>query len=246
MKIAVCDDDVQIRRQIAELIRCHIPLGSVWEYGSGEDLLREPQAFEIIVLDIKMQGISGIEAAKSLRSSQSKAEIIFATGLEEYVFHAFDVGAFHYLMKPLDKGKFLKVLDEAVIKSRENRKLEELLKEHGTTARSIVVKTKTVVKKVWINDIYAAEVNNRKVTLYTKTEDIEFYAKLSQLHRELGDTFFRCHRAYLVHLEYVSGYHSEAIFLENGMQVFLTKQKYAEFVTAYMQYMKRMSQKDEQ
>ena len=79
-------------------------------YETGDALLAAGKQFDIVFLDIQMEGTDGIETAKRLRqrSALKGAEdtiLIFITGIREYVFQAFDVAAFHYLLKPIEEDK---------------------------------------------------------------------------------------------------------------------------------------------
>lgn len=95
MKIAVCDDERTVREDIAGKIEFLFPETDVFLYESGNILLQSEENFDIVFLDIQMKGINGMDTAKKLRESGSDAVIIFVTALEEYVYQAFDVDAFH-------------------------------------------------------------------------------------------------------------------------------------------------------
>ena len=73
-----------------------------------------------------MEGMGGIEAARTLRQSGVDAVVIFITGIREYVFEAFDVSAFHYLLKPTEEQKFMEVLGRAEeeVGKRKGQKVE--------------------------------------------------------------------------------------------------------------------------
>ena len=114
MKIAICDDEKYIRDFLAECISDEITDAIVKCYESAEDLLEAAYNPDILFLDIQMPGIDGMELAKQVRANGSDAVIIFVTALEEYVFNAFDVRAFNYLVKPIDKNKLNEVLHAAV------------------------------------------------------------------------------------------------------------------------------------
>ncbi|MCM1040521.1 MAG: LytTR family DNA-binding domain-containing protein [Ruminococcus sp.] len=234
MKIAVCDDEKAVRDDIAEKIHLLFSDTDIFLYESGDELLAAEAAFDIIFLDIQMEGVNGMETAKKLRQAGSGAVLIFITALKDYVFQAFDVDAFHYLVKPFDKAKFYEVLHQAV-QRREAEKRREPVKEE----KSISIKSGRVTSKIYLKDIVYAEVFNRKICLHLTNGELEFYGKLSDLEKKLGDGFFRPHRAYLVQLRYVLRYDASSITLENGQTIIMAKQKYEEFVRKYFEYARK-------
>lgn len=232
MKIAVCDDETVVCRQISDQIRRVYPSFYVQEFYSGEELLKDASQFQIIFLDIRLGGMNGIETARQIRKESSKTVLVFLTAVEEYVFQAFDVEALHYLLKPLKKEKFFQVMELAVKKAEEG--LADKKKQ-----RSIIIKAGAVTRKIEIDEIIYAEIQNRKVTVHTAEGKLEYYGKLSELLKELGENFICPHRSYLVNFAYVSSYCATSITLDNGAEVFLAKQRYKDFVKQYLQYLKR-------
>ncbi|MCI8484257.1 MAG: response regulator transcription factor [Lachnospiraceae bacterium] len=235
MRIAVCDDEKVMRDTIAQRIQRFYPSYQIVKYERGEQLLEDPEENDLIFLDIQMEGMDGIETAKQLRKHNSQAVLVFLTAWEEYVFQAFDVDAFHYLVKPLKKEKFYQVLEAAVNRVKENI----LFQGKGEEKRSIVIKTGGTSRKIIVDEIIYVEVRNRKLTLYTWKDKIEFYGKLSELERKLGEDFIRPHRSYLIHFRYVQKYCAAEITLEDGTVILLAKQRYGEFVKQYLKYLKR-------
>lgn len=234
MKIAVCDDEKIIREDIAQKVGLIYPETALFLFENAAKLLASGERFDIIFLDIQMDGISGMDAAKALRGKGDNAVLIFVTALEGYVFQAFDVEAFRYLLKPFQKAKFYEVLNAAVKKCEERER-----KVFPEEEKSISIKCGRVTSKVYLKDIIYAEVFNRKIILHTTDGNLEFYGKMSELEKELGEDFFRPHRAYLVQLRYVSRYNATSITLENGQKVIMAKQKYEEFVKRYFQYARK-------
>lgn len=126
MDIAVVDDEKAIREHICALIEAQKPGSGIEAYATGEELLASGKRFDIVFPDIQMDGMSGIEAARSLRERDAglgaqDTVLIFITGIKEYVFDAFDLYAFHYLLKPVDEGKFAEVLEKAAGEAEKKR-----------------------------------------------------------------------------------------------------------------------------
>lgn len=231
MTIAVCDDDDKIRKHLVGMIRSFTDKSEnpvqILEFSGGEELLVLEGKPDIVIMDIGMGGMNGMEAAARLRQV-SDAILIFVTALKDYVFDAFDVGAFHYLLKPVDENKFFEVLERA---------LGEIEARNGKKRAGFTVKTLEGFRTVKSNDIYYAENIARKIVLHTKEGDISYYEKMEHLEKQLGNGFFRCHRGYLVSLDKVKQYDSRQIELINGDTILLSRQKYPDFVQAYMKYM---------
>ena len=186
---------------------------------------------DILFLDIQMPGMDGMETAKMLRQDNENMILIFVTAAEEYVFQAFDVGAFHYLVKPFSDEKLKEVVTKAVHNIKRSSRLEK-------DEKYIMVQTAGSHIKIFLRDIVYAEVYNRKVIIHTRSTDIEYYGKLQELSDMAGTDFFRTHRAYLVHFKYVEKYDATCVTMKNGTAL-IAKKNYPEFVRRYLKYNQR-------
>ena len=147
MKIAICDDSEEIRLEIAELIKEQCPEAAIYHFSSGEGIIGSPNEYDIIFLDIAMGGISGLEAAELLRERQEKSGgkksiIIFVTAFKEHMPEAFDVNAFHYLIKPPDREKLARVLERALKEAN-----------FAESTECIVIKSFGKQRKLFLHDI---------------------------------------------------------------------------------------------
>lgn len=230
MNIAVCDDEKIIREQIQSLIEKQKADSHVETYETGDALLAAGKHFDMVFLDIQMEGRNGIETAKMLRKREEDTVLIFITGVKEYVFDAFDVAAFHYLLKPIQEEKFTEVFERAV---REVEKHKEAIQE-----QQLFVKTKSHNLTLNQKDILYVENRGRKVEIHTTGKVIEIYAVMSELENQLGSGFYRCHRGYLVNMAHITEYDSDSISLNNGDSIYLAKERYSEFVKEYMRYLR--------
>lgn len=103
-KKGCCDDEQSIRQMLKKKIKEMYPNMTVVQFGSGREFLLSDYNPDILLLDIQMPGENGMETAKEFRIKRKKSILIFVTALEEYVFDAFDVGVFHYLVKPMSNS----------------------------------------------------------------------------------------------------------------------------------------------
>lgn len=234
MKIAVYDDEENIRKQISDLVKRQVQDADIGLFKSGEEMLCARETFDIHFLDIEMGGVSGIELARRIRADEAKrgdgrSVIIFVTGFREYMEDAFDVNAFHYLVKPIREEKFTDVFLKAT---------QEVNTATDRRKKSILIKDGDSRKKLFISEIQYVESRDRKAVFHTAGGIIETYAKMYDLENELGTSFFRCHRGYLVNLEKVTEYSSNSIQVLCGDSIMLAEKKYTDFVRAYIKYAK--------
>lgn len=231
MQIAICDDEKSIGLILEEKIKKMLPDAVIEKYLSGEELIASDCKPDILFLDIRMPGMDGMETARIMRRKNERMVLIFVTAVEEYVFQAFDVAAFHYLVKPFSDEKLEEVMKRAV------RSIEEDFK-NKLDDRYMMVQSAGSHIKVFLKDIVYAEVYNRKVIIHTRNTDIEYYGKLQELGEIAGADFFRTHRAYLVHFKYVQKYDANCVTMENKTAL-IAKQNYPEFVKQYLKYNQR-------
>ncbi len=236
MQIAVCDDEKEIREMFAEKIRELYPKEEISLYQSGEELLLSEKEPDILLLDIQMPGKNGMETARELRRKNKNVIIIFVTALEDFVFQAFDVGAFHYLVKPFDDGKFAEVLQNAVNQSEDRKKLESAGRKGEMPGLMITTGGEHIT--VNLEDIIYAEVFDRKIILHMMDADIEYYGKMKELEKKAGEEFYRVHRSFLVNFGYIRKYDSATVYLEKG-QAIMARQNYQGFVKSYLRYNQR-------
>ena len=236
IRIAICDDEANTRAYLSSLIVTQSCPCEIVEYASAGDCLADTQEIDLLFLDIELNtdrsGLDGMALARKIREQVTEIQpvIIFVTGYERYVFDAFDVGAFQYLLKPVDEEKFAQVFTRAVA-------------QIGTAKEKpgpvLTLQSANASKTVPLDSIYYIESSNHKVELHLKDGVFACYAKIGDLELELQDQFFRIHKGYLVNLSYVDGYSKTEVTLTNGERLLLSKYKYQDFVKAYLHFLKK-------
>ncbi len=242
MRIAVCDDERELREMLAEKIARLYPDAELMLYQSGQELLLSDAHPDILFLDIRMAGKDGMETARELRKRNRSTIIIFVTALTDFVFEAFDVRAFHYLVKPFEDRKFVEVLLNAVKEYETVRETEEAKSDARQVKPSLLVTSGGEHITVAWEDIVYAEVFNRKVIIHTMDSDIEYYGKMKELEAQAGDDFYRPHRANLINLNYIKKYDASTVYLQRG-QALIAKQNYQDFVKSYLRFNQRKGKK---
>lgn len=133
IRIAICDDEKNIRTYLSSLVRKQNIECEITEYASTDEYLSDQKEHDLLFLDIEMKsvasGMDGMSMAKQIRATELTKQpiIIFVTGYEKYVYDAFDVGAFQYLLKPIDEQRFAQVFRRAaeqIISEAEQRMSE--------------------------------------------------------------------------------------------------------------------------
>ncbi len=231
MELIICDDEPIILSSIKNRVLKEYPDMHVKTYTSPKKLLANKDSASIYLLDVEMKEMSGLELAAQLRQNISKKNpqpiIIFITGYPAHMQKAFDVQAFHYLLKPLDDEKFSEVLSRAVTEV-------QLQLENATDY--IMIKSGSAHTKLALDDIIFIESNNKKMIVHTTDTVLETYGKMQELESMLIPRFFRSHRCYLVNLAHVITYDHNSLTVTGGQTLYLAKNHYGDFITAFMNY----------
>ncbi len=232
LMIAVCDDEIrecvhlsrQIRTLLEQLNTPHI----IKQYNSGRQLLQAPETFDIIFLDIMMSEMDGMQTAELFRQNFSDKILIFVSSSRQYVFDAFAVEAFDYLVKPVDDRKLRNTLQRC--SARLSRASEDYM----------IISRDRQTRKLYLDDIRYFEIRGRLIEAHGQNTVFSWYGQIGALETALsGKDFFRCHKSYLIHLKYVDIYNKTEITLDNGEKILIAKRRYESFCTAVLEYMRR-------
>lgn len=228
--IAICDDDFYMLEMLKKLVKDffvenNIDVMLTLFTDSGE-LLQYENQIDILFLDIQMKNMDGMETAKKLRQSDFKGFLIFVTILKELVFQAFEVQAFDYLLKPIQEDYFYNMMYR-LLDCIKNTKDKSLLIRIGYNSRLIP-----------FDEIIFCEVINRKMYLHLlSSEVIDYYEKIEDLEKRLNKYFYKCHRSFLINLQYVRSYRNGIAIMEGGKEIPVSRLRKKEFSRVILQYM---------
>lgn len=220
ISIAICDDEHEERTYVTGLVQDWATTRNhatrVRHFQSAEAFLfayEDDQAYDILLLDIQMQGLDGVSLARQVRAGNKEAQIIFITGYMEYIADGYDVEALNYLLKPVTAQKLTAVLDRAVEKLAQVEKAI-FIQQGGENIR------------IPLYEIRYLEVMHNHVTIHA---GIKYKVKktLAALEEELDQNFFRVGRSFIVNLRYVRKSTKTEVYLADGITIPLSRGMYA-------------------
>lgn len=228
MRIAVCDDQeaclLQVRQLILDWQNQPEDL-TVHFYEDGDTLLQAHAAapYDILLLDVVMPLLSGMDTARELRQTDKNVKIVFLTSSPEFALEGYAVKASNYLLKPLDPEKF-------------HGCLNELSSELQQNARCINVKSSGSVSRVAIDAIEYIESQNKHILFVlsdgrTIRSAEPLYAFEDKL--QIQEGFFKPSRGFLVNLHRIDTYTPKEIRMGSGARIPISRGSHREFEAAY-------------
>ena len=228
-RVAICDDsqrDAEYvlslltnwakKNQIAIQTEC-FPSAEAFLFHYAED-----NTYDILLLDVEMKNMNGIELAKRIRKDNNRAEIIFITSHFEFVGEGYEVDALHYLIKPISAEKLTQVLTKAA---------EKLSVEPP----SVVISSDGEIVKLYESDILYAESYLHYVTIHTKDKEYKIKENISVFESKLSDDFYRIHRSYLVSLKHITRISRTSVNVGNT-ELPLSRGKYDDINRAFIEH----------
>lgn len=232
LNFAICDDNATEIEYISKIVgkwaRANGNTAVLSTFESAEGFLfhyADNKSFDILLLDIQMKNMNGVELAKQIRQDNDSVQIIFITGFPDFMAEGYEVSALHYLMKPVSEQKLFEVLDKAT-------------KRLGKSERTILLKVEGESVCVPVGSIVYIESFGHTVEITTNKEKIKAGLSISELEKKLGDGFIRCHRSYLVGLKYIKRIRQSEVILDNDISIPLSRRLYNKVNQAFIQFFK--------
>lgn len=230
MKIAVVDDneaDIELFLKLIEEYgnRYHKTI-YVSVFSEGEELLKrfQKEKFSAIFLDIYMESISGVEAARKIRKKDKDVRLIFTTTSDEYFAEGFEVEATHYLLKPLDTKK----IDEVM------KRLHDIFSEEEAM---LILQSGSRQVQIPKNKILYIETIRNGIMICCRNNQISVRCSLSLAMEMLqSNNFLRCHRYSVVCLDAVERVENDSFIMTDGRRILLRREGRKELKETYYRY----------
>jgi two-component system response regulator AlgR len=204
MKVLIVDDEAPARTRLAQLMEDLSGYTVVGQAANGREALEgwDANPADVVLLDIRMPVIDGLETARHLASLDEPPAVIFTTAYDEFAIDAFDVRAIAYLLKPVRRERLAEALQQS---SRLNRaQLGQLARDTGHEARQhICARIRNRLQIIPIKDIMCFQADQKYVTVYYMGGEILIDESLKALEEEFSDRFMRIHRNALVAYTYI-------------------------------------------
>ena len=232
MNIAIIDDIASDAEQLKRIITSYfenrqIPT-EIRYFSSAEAFFDDyrPGNFQILFLDIYMDGITGMEAARRIRNQSDDCILVFVTTSSEFAVESYDVNAAYYLLKPFQPEKLCQILDSF--------RLKEALH-----ARYIEIISDRVPVRVPLQSILYADTFRNAVCLHTDAGPLRSYLTFHKFEEQIRDchNFLSCYRGCMVNMDRILEATDDGFLLDNGETVQIRKRGSAAIRKAYLQYL---------
>lgn len=229
-RIAIVEDEKEFRDQLQTYLRQYEVENQVSfqisEFEDGADILLDyKNEYDLILLDIEMPKLNGMDAAEKIRQMDEDVVLMFITNMVQYAIRGYSVGALDFVMKPITYYTF---------SMKMTRALKRVTKKEKTP---LVLTTVDGIKTLHVKQIYYVEVQNRMLHYYTDEGEIVVRGTLQSIEEELKQySFAKCNHWYLVNLEHVNEVNKNIVVV-GPHEVEISRRNKASFLKALTEYM---------
>jgi len=231
LKIAICDDEEIIIRNTAAMIKSLLAdsnMCSITSFSSGEELPRKhcTEKYDIVFLDIEMNGMSGMETAREIRKFDSKVIIVFLTNYPEFAVEGYEVDAYRYLVKNQPEYVF-------------EKQFKSIFEEYFQKYKLFEISGKSTKSYIYLKDICSFEILNKRISVHTLTDTLDFFGKLSDIEKQLKNDrlFVKLHKSFLINISHITAICVTDIIMANGQKVPLSRNYKKQIIDNYVSYM---------
>lgn len=207
MRVLIVDDEKLARERLRELLNDIGGYNVVGEAMNGNEAIEKTGELnpDLLLMDIRMPGMDGLEAAMHLMGMENPPSVIFTTAYDQHALDAFEVNAVDYLLKPIRKDR----LSNALVKAKKltAKQLQEVNQSRDEPAARthISVHMRGNIRLVPVPKIIYFLADSKYVVIRTSEEEFLIEDSLVNLEKEFGDRFLRVHRNALVATPFITG-----------------------------------------
>lgn len=231
VNIAICDDEkiqVELLKKYvlnwADEKNIKVTIEAFYSGESFEFSWSMDKRYHILLLDIQMSGLNGVELARKIRKEDSIINIIFITAIPDYIGAGYDVEAINYLIKPIGEKKLYECLDRAI---------QRIPKED----KAILIEEEREIIRVLQNDILYIEAFSHSIEINTIDGKHTTRKNIGTIEKELDENIFaKCHRSYIVGLRHVKKIAKDNLELDNGDIIPVSRRQYSKTNMAFIEY----------
>lgn len=219
LRIVICDDDASVRALLGGYVDRYARENGIETekafFPDGRELLAaDLSGADLLILDIQMPSVNGLDAARAVRAAHPDLMIIFFTSYIQYALEGYEVQAFRFLLKPLDYAQFAQVVGGALTK------LNELRGAYWT------LRVNDALIRLPIGEIAYVESDRNRLLIHSRGGTTACRMTIKSAEDALaGHSFFRCHKAFLVALREIREVALQDVVLRDGARIPLSKHR---------------------
>ena len=205
INIGICEDElhyrVNIKDMLGDILSTYSINYKIYEFSSGEESLSNyPKDLDILIMDIQMKIINGMDTARKIREFDQNLEIIFMTSFSEFMQEGYEVKAYRYILKPISERKISRNILPCI---------NEIMKKKNNY---LTINVKNYVDRIKIDSIVYIETDRPNILIYTNDNKYTTKMSISKIDKILREHgFFRCHNSYIVNLKLVESMNSNTL-----------------------------------
>lgn len=228
-RVAICDDEQEYLEKLKTIVDMWSAQNAhaceVRTFNSAEAFLfayEDDKAYDILLLDVQMRNVSGIELAKRIRADNNRAEIVFITSHFEFVGEGYEVDALHYLVKPISEQKLMEVLSKAAARL-------------SVEPPYVVISCEGELVKLYESEILYVEAFLHYLSIHTKGKEYKIKESMASFESRLSGDFYRVHRSYLVSLKSITRISRTSVTVDGKIELPVARGKYDDINRAFIE-----------